>query len=145
MDIGIAQRAHDVGLLASPPWGLCEFGGGVHAHRAKARAPVNEGACPCVSVRSQEDQAQQGGEPLSCLVVAGGVAANAAVRAGLQQVAEQYGLPCVCPPPRLCTDNGLMVRGGWGTARASLLVGCFAAGRRERRVRRQRGALPATR
>ncbi|KAG2422119.1 hypothetical protein HXX76_016266 [Chlamydomonas incerta] len=43
------------------------------------------------------------------LVVAGGVAANAAVRAGLSEVAAEFGLPCVYPPIKYCTDNGLMV------------------------------------
>jgi tRNA A37 threonylcarbamoyltransferase TsaD len=27
----------------------------------------------------------------------------------LLQVADRFQLPCVCPPPRYCTDNGLMV------------------------------------
>ena len=41
--------------------------------------------------------------------MAGGVAANASVRSALQNVAERAGLTLVCPPPRLCTDNGVMV------------------------------------
>jgi len=41
--------------------------------------------------------------------MAGGVAANASVRSALQAVAEAAGLSLVCPPPRLCTDNGVMV------------------------------------
>ena len=47
--------------------------------------------------------------PYRCLVVAGGVAANQAVRTALQGVAETAGMRLVCPPPRLCTDNGVMV------------------------------------
>jgi len=43
------------------------------------------------------------------LVVAGGVAANRYVRGRLSAVAEEAGLRLVCPPPRLCTDNGVMV------------------------------------
>jgi N6-L-threonylcarbamoyladenine synthase len=43
------------------------------------------------------------------LVVAGGVAANATVRAALTAVAEQRGARLVAPPPRLCTDNAVMV------------------------------------
>lgn len=46
---------------------------------------------------------------LSCLVVAGGVAANQEVRRQLTRVASEAGLPMVCPPVRLCTDNGIMV------------------------------------
>jgi len=43
------------------------------------------------------------------LVVAGGVAANGAVRAALRSVAEQAGFTLVAPPVRLCTDNAVMV------------------------------------
>jgi N6-L-threonylcarbamoyladenine synthase len=41
--------------------------------------------------------------------VAGGVAANAALRRALSDVAEEGGLPLVAPPPRLCTDNAAMI------------------------------------
>ena len=50
-----------------------------------------------------------GGAALTCLVVAGGVAANQTVRSELARVAAEAGLPMVCPPIRLCTDNGIMV------------------------------------
>ncbi|CAK0896308.1 unnamed protein product [Prorocentrum cordatum] len=46
---------------------------------------------------------------VAAIVVAGGVAANQKVRAGLREVAEQAGLEMQCPPPRLCVDNGVMV------------------------------------
>jgi len=45
----------------------------------------------------------------TALVVAGGVAANQAVRAALAGVAARAGLPLVAPPIRLCTDNAVMV------------------------------------
>lgn len=45
----------------------------------------------------------------SALVVAGGVAANRAVRAALQAEAERAGIPFVAPPLRLCTDNAAMI------------------------------------
>ena len=45
----------------------------------------------------------------TALVIAGGVAANAAVRGALGTVAAAHGLPMVAPPPRLCTDNAVMV------------------------------------
>jgi N6-L-threonylcarbamoyladenine synthase len=45
----------------------------------------------------------------TALVVAGGVAANGAVRAALGEVAARAGLPLVAPPIRLCTDNAVMV------------------------------------
>jgi N6-L-threonylcarbamoyladenine synthase len=43
------------------------------------------------------------------LVVAGGVAANAALRTRLAAVAEQEGTTLVAPPPQLCTDNAAMI------------------------------------
>ncbi len=43
------------------------------------------------------------------LVVAGGVAANAAVRAALSGAAAARGVALVAPPVRLCTDNAVMV------------------------------------
>lgn len=43
------------------------------------------------------------------LVVAGGVAANAAIGARLRDVAAAHGARLVVPPVALCTDNGAMV------------------------------------
>ena len=43
------------------------------------------------------------------LVVAGGVAANGAIRAALQDAAAGAGFRLVAPPVRLCTDNAVMV------------------------------------
>jgi N6-L-threonylcarbamoyladenine synthase len=52
-------------------------------------------------------------------VVAGGVAANAYLRACLATLADELGLRLVVPPPALCTDNGVMV--AWaGLERLSL-------------------------
>ncbi|MDX1485313.1 MAG: tRNA (adenosine(37)-N6)-threonylcarbamoyltransferase complex transferase subunit TsaD [Alphaproteobacteria bacterium] len=43
------------------------------------------------------------------LVVAGGVAANRALRGALGALAEAAGYELIAPPARLCTDNGAMV------------------------------------
>jgi N6-L-threonylcarbamoyladenine synthase len=54
------------------------------------------------------------------LVVAGGVAANAAVRGALQDLAQAHGRRFVAPPLWLCTDNAAMI--AWAGAER------FAAG-----------------
>lgn len=43
------------------------------------------------------------------LVVAGGVAANRALRARLQATADRQGVAFIAPPLSLCTDNGAMI------------------------------------
>ncbi|MBM3592512.1 MAG: tRNA (adenosine(37)-N6)-threonylcarbamoyltransferase complex transferase subunit TsaD [Alphaproteobacteria bacterium] len=46
---------------------------------------------------------------MTALVVAGGVAANTAIRTALRGVADARGLPMLAPPLRYCTDNAVMV------------------------------------
>jgi N6-L-threonylcarbamoyladenine synthase len=48
------------------------------------------------------------------LVVAGGVAANATIRAALQALCAQHGFAFVAPPLNLCTDNAAMI--AWAAA-----------------------------
>jgi N6-L-threonylcarbamoyladenine synthase len=45
----------------------------------------------------------------TALVVAGGVAANKAVRGALEALAARHGLPFSAPPLWLCTDNAAMI------------------------------------
>ena len=59
-------------------------------------------------------------DPPTALVVAGGVAANTAVRAALATLAAEHGLRFVAPPLWLCTDNAAMI--AWAGAER------FAAG-----------------
>jgi N6-L-threonylcarbamoyladenine synthase len=59
-------------------------------------------------------------EPLPALVVAGGVAANGAIRTMLTDFAAAKGMRFVAPPLWLCTDNGAMI--AWAGAER------FAAG-----------------
>ena len=51
---------------------------------------------------------QEFGAPRA-LVIAGGVAANGAIRRALTRLGTETGVPLVMPPPALCTDNGAMI------------------------------------
>ncbi len=66
------------------------------------------------------ERALQRSHGATALVVAGGVAANGAVRAALQALAVRHGLPFIAPPLWLCTDNAAMI--AWAGAER------FAAG-----------------
>ncbi|KAJ1966610.1 Mitochondrial tRNAs modification protein, partial [Dimargaris xerosporica] len=47
---------------------------------------------------------------LTAPTTSGGVASNQCLRANLTQwMADRYQLQVLCPPPQLCTDNGVMV------------------------------------
>ena len=46
---------------------------------------------------------------VATVVVAGGVAANGAIRSALETVAQAHGARLIAPPLRLCTDNAVMV------------------------------------
>ena len=48
------------------------------------------------------------GKPIN-VVVAGGVAANQAIKGRLTAIAAETGATLIVPPPHLCTDNGAMI------------------------------------
>ena len=71
----------------------------------------------------------QHGAP-SALVVAGGVAANQAIRSVLQTLAGEEKVPLVAPLPELCTDNGAMIAwAGIERLRLGMIDGLDAPGR----------------
>ena len=79
---------------------------GVHAD-ADIAAAFQQAAIDCVLDRTRK--ALETIDKPTALVVAGGVAANKAVRAALEGLAGRFGLPFVAPPPALCTDNAAMI------------------------------------
>ena len=59
--------------------------------------------------RAMRAFAETAGRPPTALVVAGGVAANAAIRARLDALYREAGVRFVAPPAALCTDNAAMI------------------------------------
>ena len=53
------------------------------------------------------------------LVISGGVGSNQYLRDGLAEVCAHHDCRLVCPPPKLCTDNGIMIALEWGGEAAS--------------------------
>lgn len=84
-------RAHDSGLHAA----------------ADIAASFQASAVACI--RDRLGRALDAMGPVTALVVAGGVAANGAVRSALQDIAAQRALRFVAPPLALCTDNAAMI------------------------------------
>ena len=79
---------------------------GLHS-QADLAASFQQAALDCVLDRTRK--ALEAIDKPTALVVAGGVAANQAIRAGLEALAAQHGLPFVAPPLALCTDNAAMI------------------------------------
>ena len=74
---------------------------------ADLAASFQQAALECVIDRLELAIASHGQSPT--LVVAGGVAANAVIRAGLEELAARHAMRFTAPPPRLCTDNAAMI------------------------------------
>jgi N6-L-threonylcarbamoyladenine synthase len=88
-------RAHQAGIYSA----------------ADIAASFQQAAIDCIIDRTRGALA---GLDVTALVVAGGVAANQALRGALEALADEAGLPLVAPPVRLCTDNAAMI--GWAGA-----------------------------
>ncbi|HEY0958305.1 MAG TPA: tRNA (adenosine(37)-N6)-threonylcarbamoyltransferase complex transferase subunit TsaD [Novosphingobium sp.] len=74
---------------------------------ADIAASFQQAAIDCLIDRTQRAIAAAGSAP--SLVVAGGVAANNAIRAALEALASRHGMCFVAPPLSLCTDNAAMI------------------------------------
>ena len=96
---------------------------GSHAD-ADIAAAFQQAAIDCVLDRATRAIAAAG--PVSALVVAGGVAANRALRTALEGLAARHGLRFVAPPLALCTDNAAMI--AWAGVERLALGGTAALG-----------------
>ena len=74
---------------------------------ADIAASFQQAAIDCLVDRTR--LALRSAGDINALVVAGGVAANKAIRAALEALAAEQGLPFVAPPLALCTDNAAMI------------------------------------
>jgi len=74
---------------------------------ADIAASFQQAAIDCVLDRTR--RAVEGLTGMTALVVAGGVAANQAMRTALEALAASRGLRFVAPPAALCTDNAAMI------------------------------------
>ncbi|MBF9060776.1 tRNA (adenosine(37)-N6)-threonylcarbamoyltransferase complex transferase subunit TsaD [Rhodobacterales bacterium HKCCSP123] len=100
---------------------VAEQGGMTETDRADLCASFQMAVADVLAGKTARALADQAG--LTGFAVAGGVAANRMLRARLEQVAAEAGLPFVAPPLALCTDNAAMI------AFAGLMA--FEAGHRD--------------
>lgn len=77
------------------------------ADRADLCASFQAAVAEVLAEKARRALAEAG--PVTGFAVAGGVAANRAVRAGLAAVAEAAGVRFLAPPLALCTDNAAMI------------------------------------
>ena len=75
--------------------------------REDIAASFQQAVVDCLIDRSRRALARLDG--INAFVVAGGVAANRTVRAALEGLAAEFGLPFIAPPTWLCTDNAAMI------------------------------------
>lgn len=71
--------------------------------QAAVAAVLHEKTRRAIEIYLQENPARP------AIAVAGGVAANKAIRAALEELCAEHGLEFLAPPLRLCTDNAAMI------------------------------------
>jgi N6-L-threonylcarbamoyladenine synthase len=86
---------------------VAEKGGLTVQDRSDLAASFQAAVADVLSEKSRRALLAAG--PVTGFAVAGGVAANKTLRAGLESVSRETGVPFVAPPLALCTDNGAMI------------------------------------
>ncbi|WBU53530.1 tRNA (adenosine(37)-N6)-threonylcarbamoyltransferase complex transferase subunit TsaD [Paracoccus sp. SCSIO 75233] len=81
-------------------------GGLTHQDRADLCAGFQAAVADVLAEKTRRALSAQ---PVPVLAVAGGVAANGAIRAALEAVAAEAGARFLAPPLKLCTDNAAMI------------------------------------
>ncbi|TYC85260.1 tRNA (adenosine(37)-N6)-threonylcarbamoyltransferase complex transferase subunit TsaD [Novosphingobium sp. BW1] len=76
---------------------------------ADIAASFQEAAIECIIDRTRRALRSIADIKPTALVVAGGVAANTAIRTALEGLAADFKLPFIAPPLKLCTDNAAMI------------------------------------
>ncbi|MBV0891757.1 tRNA (adenosine(37)-N6)-threonylcarbamoyltransferase complex transferase subunit TsaD [Paracoccus sp. Z118] len=85
---------------------VAEHGGLRRSDRADICASFQQAVADVLAEKTRRALAAA---PVPLLSVAGGVAANGAIRAALAEVAAEAGAEFLAPPLKLCTDNGAMI------------------------------------
>ncbi len=108
------------GELAGLPMGEAEL------RLADVCASFNFAVARTLKVKSGRalERCRADGAPAKALVLAGGVAANSAVRTAMRELADEWNLPFMAPSFQLCTDNAAMIAySGWLLHRKGLRHG----------------------
>ncbi len=98
-------------LLRTRDQVIAEKGGLTRQDRADMSAGFQAAVCDVLAEKTQRAIAEYLAETpaVPVLAVAGGVAANQAIRARLETVCAENGVAFTAPPLRLCTDNAAMI------------------------------------
>lgn len=88
---------------------LAERDGLTRQDQADLAAGFQAAVVDVLAAKTRAAFASLDGQPVTALCVAGGVAANQAIRAVLETVADERNATFVAPPLALCTDNAAMI------------------------------------